>query len=169
MVTGATLELGLYFRDAEDQRVTVSSITITNTPENFPTHTRLIDYEVHVPAVKGTDVWAGRNIGIYFLSATPRELEGGYWDLDHVRLSATLQPALTEPFLENGQARFTVIGEPGHAVEILVADDLRTPIVSWTQLATVTNVEGRISFTDTTINGQRRFYQARQLPSVTRE
>ena len=86
MKPDATLQLSLYYLDANSNRVTVATTTVTNTSAAFPTNTHLVDYQVQVPGVKAGDPWAGKNIGIQMLSTTGFELAGGYWDLDHVRL-----------------------------------------------------------------------------------
>jgi hypothetical protein len=49
---------------------------------------------------------------------------------------------------------------PGGACEIQASTDLLT----WFPLATVTNMTGMVTFTDTQTGPTNRFYQARQLP-----
>src|ERR1051325_6008336 len=79
---GATLQLALYYRDALNNMVAISSTNITyDTNLISPTHFR--DYQVHVATVRPTDAWAGKNIGISILSTVAT---GGVWDLDNVRL-----------------------------------------------------------------------------------
>ena len=92
MLEGAPLELGLYFRDAEGRRVGVAATTVTNSLEAFPVHTRFVDYQVRLPTVQAGDAWAGQHIGVRFLSTVSPEMQGGYWDLDDVRLTATADP-----------------------------------------------------------------------------
>jgi hypothetical protein len=163
MFPGVTMECSLYYRDAASNKVTVIATSITNTLENFPNHMHLSDYQVQVPTVKATDAWAGRSIGIHLLSTVTTNLQGGYWDLDHVRLSSVLQPSLTALSFANGQTQFTVIGEPVRIIQILASADVIIPSSSWTIVGTLTNVTGTVSFSEPATDSQR-FYQARQLP-----
>ncbi len=87
MTNGATLELSLYYRDAASNMVSVAATTVTNSTASFPTNTHLTDYVVSIPAVKSSDAWAGKNIGIQILSNNGFDQIGGYWDLDNVRLT----------------------------------------------------------------------------------
>jgi hypothetical protein len=90
MADGSTFQLSLYYLDASNNMDIVAMTTVTNTAANFPTDTRLVDFQVQVPGVNATDAWAGKNIGIQLL-ATPDFDEpdewGGYWDVDNVRLA----------------------------------------------------------------------------------
>jgi len=91
MKEGVTLTASLYYRDASSNIVPVSSITITNTRANFPTATHLVDYVVHVPAIKPDAAWTRQNIGILLISSVTPELQGGYWDVDNVRLTESVE------------------------------------------------------------------------------
>jgi hypothetical protein len=84
MSNGVTMELSLYYRDGTNTP-TVSATTVTNSAATFGGRTNLIDYSVHTPAVKAGDPWAGKKIGIRFVS-TEFVYPYGYWDLDNVRL-----------------------------------------------------------------------------------
>ncbi|MGV3773751.1 MAG: hypothetical protein ACO1QB_12675 [Verrucomicrobiales bacterium] len=88
MVEGATLQLGVYYRDTNGNRVNIGSSTVTYTPENFPNTTHLVDYQVNIPVVKADDAWAGKHAGISILSTVSSTTVGGFWDLDHVRFTA---------------------------------------------------------------------------------
>jgi hypothetical protein len=90
------------------------------------------------------------------------ELQGGYWDLDNVRLVAG--PALLSPARTNDQFEFTLLGEPGARFEILTTTNPSLPATNWTSLGLVTNLSGTIPFIDTSANFDQRFYRARQLP-----
>jgi hypothetical protein len=92
MSNGVTFEISLYYRDAASNRVTVAATSITNTPALFPTNTHLTDFQVIVPAVKASDAWAGKNIGIQLESTVGFDLQGGYWDVDNVRLTESTVP-----------------------------------------------------------------------------
>lgn len=164
MLLGATLELSLYYRDANSNRVTVAATTVTNSAELFPSNTNFVDFTVTVPTVRASDPWAGQHIGIQLLSTVPPELQGGYWDLDNVRLTSTLAPQLLAPGRTNNQFHFMLRSEPGLRCEILASTNATLPIASWTVLTTVTNVSGEMPFVDSAPFFQQRFYQARQLP-----
>jgi len=58
----------------------------------------------------------------------------------------------------NGQFNLAIRSLAGNAVEIQTATDL----ASWTSRATLTNVTGTLSFTDSVTNLQPRFYRLRQ-------
>lgn len=95
MPDGATLELSLYYREAGGAPVTIASTVVTQGIEQFPSTNHFVDQVVSLPAVRAGDAWAGRHIGIRFRSTVTPALQGGYWDIDHVRLVGIPQPALT--------------------------------------------------------------------------
>jgi len=161
---GATLTLSLYYRDASSNMVTVAAATVTNSAELFPTNTHFVDFSVYVPGVRPTNSWAGQYIGVEIASTVRPDIVGGYWDLDNVRLSETLLPALTDPRMTNGQFGFTLQSQPGLPFEILATTNPALPVSNWTSLGTLTNDTGIISFLDPAPNPDRRFYRARQLP-----
>jgi len=167
MAEGSTLQLSLYYRDASNNMVTVAATTVTNTAENFPTNTHLVDFEVQVPGVIATDAWAGRTMGIQLL-ATPDFNDpgqwGGYWDADNVRLVETTALNLANPSITGGSLQFTVQSEPNAVFQILAATNLTLPASNWTSLATLTNVTGSLPFVNATSGAGRRFYSAQQLP-----
>jgi hypothetical protein len=162
MPQGATLDLSLYYRDSASNPMPVAVTTVTNSTDIFSNTTHLIDFEVNVPTVHAGDPWAGQNIGIQFLSTVDTNLQGGYWDLDNVRLLAG--PALLNPGWTNGQFQFTLRSEAGLGFEILASPNPTLPISSWSSLGKLTNATGTITFTDTTANSSRRSYRARQFP-----
>ena len=164
MSNGATLRISLYYRDATSNMMTVAATSITNTPENFQSHTHFNDYQALLPIVKATDAWAGQHIGIQLLSTVTTNLQGGYWDLDNVRLASIDAPRFLSAAFASGRFTLTLQSDQGLRFEILASDDLTQPPSSWTSLGTVTNVTGTVPFTDTTANTSQRFYQARQWP-----
>jgi hypothetical protein len=89
MPYGSRLDLALFYVDAQGNTAIIADTTVTNTAQNFPNDTNLVDFQVELPGVQATDPWAGRNIGIEIL-ATPDFFDpsawGGYWDIDNVRL-----------------------------------------------------------------------------------
>ena len=162
MSPGSTFQISLYYRDAASNLVTIAATMVTNTPQLFPTNTHLVDFQVELPAVKPSDAWAGRHIGIE-LTAGP-ELSSGYWDLDNVRLTATATPALVPGVWTNGQFTLTLLSQPGLAFDLLAATNPVLPGSNWTRVATLTNLTGKISFTDGGASPARRFYRAHQVP-----
>lgn len=96
MKDGVAIEIRLYYRDAENKKVTAGATTYTYDAEaGFVKH--LIDVRLDLPPVVSTDPWAGRNIGVQFVPVmTLADLDpetgkaGGYWDLDNVRLTESV-------------------------------------------------------------------------------
>lgn len=165
MTEGATLQLSLYYRDAASNRVTVAATNIPFTLAGFPTTTHFIDCQAHVPVVGPGDAWAGQHLGVELLSSVGfGYTNGGYWDVDNVRLSSAVAPALVAPAGNTGQFTFTLQSEPGLRFEILAASSLTLPLSNWLSVGIVTNLTGSAPFADTTATSSRRFYQARQVP-----
>jgi hypothetical protein len=119
---------------------------------------------VQTPPVLSTDPWAGQNIGIQLLATPTAQTTGGYWDADNVRLIETTALNLTNPGLTNGQIQFTVQSEPSQIVKILASTNLAQPLVSWTNIATLTNLSGAMPFIDTAPQVKQRFYTAQSSP-----
>jgi hypothetical protein len=153
----------MYYRDASSNMVTVASTTLTNTSTLFPTNTHFTDFNVRVPTVNAADAWAGKYIGIQLASTVGFDLQGGYWDVDNVRLRVMRDPFLTGFGLTNNQFQFTLQSAPGR-FEILANTNLALPSSSWLSLGTVTNLTGSLAFTDTNTISGGRFYQARESP-----
>jgi hypothetical protein len=165
MSNGVTFQISFYYRDAASNHVTVAATSITNTSALFPTNTHLIDFQAVVPAVKATDPWAGQHIGIQLASTVGFDLQGGYWDVDNVRLEVlpATGPLLTDIAVTSNHFQFTLQGDPGR-FEILSGANPGAPLASWTSLGTITNVNGSVTFTDTNTLTGFRFYQARGIP-----
>lgn len=164
MLPETPLEASLYYRDAASNKVIVAAATITYSATQFSNRTQLVYFDLTTPVVRSGDAWAGRHIGIQFLSTVRPDLAGGYWDLDDVRLSSVLAPMLSNPIHVNGQFHCTFQGEPGLKVEILASTNPAAPASNWASLGTFTNSTGSFPFIDTATNLHQRFYQARQLP-----
>ena len=92
MLDDASLELRFFYRDALGQKVTIATTEILQSIETFPSTNHLVDFQLHLAPVQTADPWAGQHIGLEFFSTTSAELEGGYWDLDNVRLVSTMVP-----------------------------------------------------------------------------
>jgi hypothetical protein len=164
MQEGVTLDLSLYYRDAASNRIPVAVTTVTNTPDVFTSNTILVDFHVHVPVVKPGDAWAGKKIGIQFLSTVSLEMQGGYWDLDNVRLVSTQVPIFVNSTHANGAFQCTIESEPDLVFEIFASPDLLASPASWTSLGIVTNTTGAFAFVDSAPGFGQRYYQARQVP-----
>lgn len=161
---GSSLQMSLYYLDSSNNMITVAATNIVYDPSVFTSIFGFVNCTLASPTVNATDPWAGRHIGIEFMSTTyDPSLEGGFWDVGNVQLSESLTPALTCPAITNGQFQATLNSEPGLAFQILSAPRITTPSTNWTSLATLTNVSGSTMFVDPAANGTARFYQARQL------
>jgi hypothetical protein len=87
------IEIRLYYRDAENKKVTAGATTFAyNSDTGYVKHFN--DVRLDLPQVRPTDPWAGKNIGVQLVSTlTLADLDpdtgkaGGYWDLDNVRLT----------------------------------------------------------------------------------
>lgn len=93
MAAGSTIMIGMYYRDSENNTVTFAAnlITFDGTTALFPNTTHLVDFTVSTAAVQAGDAWAGKPIGVILLALDATN--GGYWDLDNVRLSSIPEPA----------------------------------------------------------------------------
>ncbi len=163
MAAGATLELALFYEDDAGRVQPVARTVVTNEPGVFGSPKLFLDYRVRTPVVQEADPWAGRPIGVRFLSTVNFDLQGGYWDLDHVRLVArsAASPRLEPPRFENGRWLLTVQGEPAAAVELLSGPDLTTPVSAWPVVERQPDFNGSATFSVEALDGARRFFAAR--------
>lgn len=165
MSNGVPLQLSIYYRDALSNRVTLASTVIIHSPMTFPTLTHLVEFQVETPDVRADDAWVGQPIGIAIDSTVSSELEGGYWDVDAVRLTERA-PLRLQPSSVNEQGfRFEIQSEIGLRIAVLASAQLTTPASEWTRLATLTNVTGSLSFTSGSLDGSSRFFRAQVLTS----
>jgi hypothetical protein len=87
------IEIRLYYRDAENNKVAVGATTFRyDSDAGYVKH--FSDVQLDIPQVRPTNPWAGKNIGVQLVSTlTLADLDpdtgkaGGYWDLDNVRLT----------------------------------------------------------------------------------
>jgi hypothetical protein len=127
MAVGASLELALYYRDASSNQVAVAATTVTNSLAAFPVHTHLVDYRVHVPFVQAGDAWAGQHLGVRILSTVTPDQQGGYWDLDNVRLVATAEPIYAVNVAPTTDGlRLSWPSVTGFQYQVEISDDLQT-------------------------------------------
>lgn len=164
MLEGVPLELALYYRDAESNQVVVARTIVSNSIAAFPDRNHLVDYSVNVPTVTTNDAWAGQYIGIRILSTVSLEMQGGYWDVDNVRLTASGDLRLMNPTLVDGQFQLTIAGETGARYEMFASADLGLPFHEWTSLGIISNATGEVPFTAASTNLNQHFFRAVQLP-----
>lgn len=166
MQEGVTLSIGLYYRDDAGDRVTIRQTTVEHDVAVFLPEgpRRFVDFSVTVPPVAAEDPWAGRHVGIEFLSTVRPDLAGGYWDLDNVRLEALEAPRLRDATFADGAFRFVIESEPGLELEILRSSDAALPMSAWESRGTVSNPTGEVEYSDPAGDGTARFYRARQVP-----
>jgi len=162
MAQGVTLELSLYYRDAASNHIIVGVTTLTNDPSVFSNSTHLVDCRVDTATVKFTDPWAGQHIGIQFKSTVTTNLQGGYWDLDNARLIEG--PALLNASAGNGQASFTLVGEPGATFQILTTTNAALAISNWLSAGFITNISGSTMVSNVISASSPAFFRVRQLP-----
>lgn len=94
MPLGTPLELRLYYRNDEGDRVTIGATAALNTTDESQPHAKhLEDWSVQIPAVRAQDAWAGKPIGVQLIADVPLEAAGGYWRVDNVRLNSLTIPA----------------------------------------------------------------------------
>ena len=164
MLEGVTLELSLYYRDDLSNRVTVAKTSITNSAGLFPNFTHFVDFRLEVAPVKPTDAWANRHIGVQLLSTVTTNLQGGYWDLDNVRLESLQGPKLVASSPSNHQIALTWESDPGLRFEVFAATNVAQQSSQWVSLGLVTNTSGTANFVDTNASLGGRYYRALQLP-----
>jgi hypothetical protein len=163
MTVGATFELALYYRDATSNMVFVAATSVTNLPTVFSNNTHFIDFRAETAGVRASDPWAGQHIGVgLFSTITDTNMEGGYWDLDNVRLTSTIEPTLSSPVWSNNQLSFGIQSEAGVVFEIQKTSDIAT--VSWSSTGFLTNTSGTAVFTDTNAVSNESYYRARVVP-----
>lgn len=163
MLPGVPLQLSLYFRNAASNRVPVAQATVLHSLSNFPATTHFQDITLRVPTVRASDPWANRYLGIEFRSTVTTNMEGGYWDLDNVRLVETAEPVLTDPVQVGGEFRCRIESEPGLVFDLITSPDLAVPLSGWAGVGTVTNATGTMVF-NAPMGAEPRFYGTRRTP-----
>jgi hypothetical protein len=164
MLEGVPLELALYYRDATSNQVVVARTIVTNSAAAFPDRNHLVDYSVNVPTVTLNDAWAGQHIGIRMVSTVSLEMQGGYWDVDNVRLTTAGDLRLTNPTVVDGQFQLTISGETGARYEMFASANITLPFNEWTSLGIITNATGGAMFATPATNLNQHFFRAVQLP-----
>lgn len=131
MLEGVTLEAGLIRWDSVSNRVWVASTVVTNSPALFDPRTYLRTFSLTTPVLAPADPAVGAVIGVQVVSTVSAAAQGGYWDVDRVRVEALTptQPELTHA-LEAGQLRLGWRSEIGVRYRVRRSGDLR----GWTVL-----------------------------------
>jgi hypothetical protein len=131
MVQGVTLELSLYYRDANSNIATVASTTITNTAANFPNLTNFVDFHVVTPSISPTDPFQLKHIGIKIASTATFQNGGGYWDVDNIRLTELVTPWPHLAVTRSGtNVRVTWAALQGRTYQVQTSENL----VNWTNI-----------------------------------
>lgn len=165
MTNGVTLELGLYYRNASGMPQTIATTVVTNDATLFPSRRLLTDFQVVTPAVKSSDAWAGKAIGLQILSTVLPNLAGGYWNIDNARLKAHQAPVIWSSNLSSNELfSFVLQSDPGLKFEVQRADTVLTPSESWTVIGSATNATGFVEFSTPVTRGVQQFYRLRQIP-----
>lgn len=162
MTNGASMRIGLYYLDDATNRVPVASTSIVYTNEVFLR--RFQDYKVRVPTVKPTDPWAGRPIGIELISTTGFDKQGGFFDIDHVRLTTIQEPQFLAPRVNEGRFEVVIRSEPGEILEVFTGSDLRDAPALWSAAGRLTNQTGHVMLNLPATEAGTRFFFLRQGP-----
>lgn len=114
MLDGAPLEVSLYWTDGAGQRVPMATLGITNSAAAFGARDRVVPFQLTTALVKPTDPWASKAMGVQVISTVSAEAQGGYWDIDRVRVEVIsfAQPELTV-LTEPGGLRLKWVSETG--------------------------------------------------------
>jgi len=92
LIDGSQLQLRLFYRDGQNNKVTVATSSYTFDPLLDPGEiNHLYDRSVASSTVQAGDAWAGKNIGIEISS--PGTPAFAYWDVDNVRVEAVPEPS----------------------------------------------------------------------------
>lgn len=163
MQEGVPLQIQLYHRDAASKRVVVASETVVHSLAVFSNTTQLVDFTLDLPTVRESDAWAGKPVGIEFVSTVTTNMQGGYWDLDHVRLMDVAEPAFFNPMQVGGQLECVVQSEPGLVFDVVSSTNAALAISSWSSLGTFTNATGSLPLSFP-MTSRQCFFATRRTP-----
>ena len=94
MPLGTPLEIRLYYRDGNGERVTLGTREILNLTDESVPHPMLLDeYQLQLPPVPAGAAWAGKPIGVQIVATVTSPVPGGFWRLDDVQLTSVPEPA----------------------------------------------------------------------------
>ena len=161
MLEGVPLELSLYYLDAATNRVPVAARVVTNSAALFPDRNHLVGFAVTSGAVSASDPWAGRPLGIRILSVVSAAMQGGYWDVDDVRLEAVSElPAITP--LEAVRSADGLVIRFGSRVGYAYRLQRSTDLVRWEDVdEMLIGNDGTLGFTAP--GGDRVFYRVEAI------
>ncbi len=125
MLDGVELETSLFRWVEGTNRVVVGGVTITNSAAAFPSRNQLTTYQRTLPAVKPGDPWVGQPIGVQVVSRATLANQGGYWDIDRIRVEA-LAPHVPELGVErvDGEIRLKWVSATGWRYQVRDATEL---------------------------------------------
>jgi hypothetical protein len=89
---GTPIDVVLYYREGT-ARVPVASVAVANSPAMLANHTLMTNFTLDTAVVAAGDAWAGKAIGVQFLSQADLTNMGGVWDIGNVVLTAVPEPA----------------------------------------------------------------------------
>ena len=163
MLEGVSFEAALYFRGDDNEISVVAKTDVVFTRAAFPDRAHLTDFKVKTPVVQATDAWAGKHVGIRFLSTVSEEMKGGYWDLDNVRLTAAGEPAFALDVARVGSdLQISWPSATGRRYQLSVSADLR----AWTAIGeTMTGSGGTLATLVQTAGPGRQFYRVAVVPT----
>ena len=165
MAPGVSIEMSLYYKDQNGDPVTLGATNVVYDTSRFPNQTNFVDVQLRIPVVRAGDAWAGKTIGVGFLSTVNPAIAGGYWDIDNVRLVASSPaPALLAPKIVNGGFECTLQSEPGAHLEVLASSSATAPVTSWATIATIINTSGAEPFRESLAGDTHRYYAVRLVP-----
>lgn len=159
MLAGVPLEISLYYRGVDGTLLPVVTRRVEHSPEVFTDRNHFVDFAVSTEPVTPTDPWAHKPIGIRILSTVSDAQRGGYWDIDHVRLT---QATDTEPAI---QVRVGVLGEPpaltlrwdsqtGYTYRVFSSADM----ILWTPVsAGIPGTGGELAWSPASVHPERGF------------
>jgi hypothetical protein len=94
-VAGSSIRMEFFFVNDQLQEVLVGSLTVL---ESDLAGTLMADKTLTLPPVAAGDAWAGREIGIRFVTDSGRAVPGGFLSVDNVRVnSGTTAAIVPEP------------------------------------------------------------------------
>lgn len=163
MLEGVSFDAALYYRDPATNAVTVAATSVVFTRDAFPNRTNLTYLKVRAPVVQAGDAWAGHHVGIRFLSTVSPEMQGGYWDLDDVRLTAIGSPTFAlSSTVEGSGLRLSWPSVTSYRYQLEASADLR----AWSDLGGPLSGTGEALTGLVPLSGPRQaFFSVRATPA----
>ncbi len=129
MLPGVPLEISLYHRGTDGTILPVATRRVEHAPEVFTDRNHFVDFSVSTDPVLPTDPWSGKLMGVRILSVVSESQRGGYWDIDHVRLSReiVLEPQVEVRTTWDGDPAVLTLrwgSQPGFTYRVITSTDL---------------------------------------------